>query len=91
MEDLLNIIRWRTTWQGTYKELLDHIHSKGKESGIKSAKGMANLLKRHAPAFRAQGIEVEFLGRGRGGNRVHLYDTETQNNVHHVHTDEIPF
>ena len=91
MEDLLGIIRFRRKWEGTYKELLDHISADGKDRGIKSAKGMSNLLKRYAPAFRAQGVDVEFLGHGRNGNIVRIQAMEELTDVHNVHTHAFPF
>jgi hypothetical protein len=91
MEDLLGIIRFRRQWQGTFKELLEFLNADGKDRSIKTARGMASELRRTAPAFRAQGIEVEFLGHGRNGHRVQLYESGVQNDGHNGHTDEIPF
>jgi len=91
MEDLLGIIRFRKQWEGTYKELLDHLSADGKDRGIRSPKGLANLIKRYAPAFRAQGVDVFFLGHSRNGNVVRLQERGAALDPHKVHPPEIPF
>ncbi len=78
-------------WEGTVKQLKIRLerHEPGHGEGWpKSPKGLADALRRMAPALRSDGIEVAFRARQRDGYHVSVFakDTIIQNNVHHVHT-----
>ena len=58
------------TWQGTAGQLYDLLNShvfSDRTSWPRSPKGLADQLRRIAPAYRAKGIEITHLGHGREG------------------------
>lgn len=62
------ILPW--TWQGTAGQLYDLLNTQNmsdRGSWPRSPKGLADQLRRIAPAYRAKGIEISHLGHSREG------------------------
>ncbi len=62
-------------WEGTAGELLEQLRCRASETDLRarefpsSPKALANALRRIAPALRATGIQIEWMGRKGHGNR----------------------
>ena len=72
VKELIDI---RKNYHGTFKQLkvtLDQSHRQDGEGWPKSPKGLADALRRSAPALRETGIEIEFLGHQRDGSYVSI-------------------
>jgi hypothetical protein len=59
-------------WQGTTTALFDHLNMSGhadRSAWPRSPKGLADQLRRIAPAFRTKGIEITYAGHTRQGGQ----------------------
>jgi len=57
-------------WQGTAGQLYERLNGYGiadRSTWPRSPKGLADQLRRIAPAYRAKGIEISHLGHSRDG------------------------
>jgi hypothetical protein len=70
------------TLRGNYREILDKLKNHARDSVYdplpldfpKTARGLANKLKRLIPALRLEGIEVNLNGRSHGKNHIEIRD-----------------
>ena len=63
-------------FEGTVGHLLDRLDDfrpRGDTGWPKSAKGLADALRRYAPPLRLLGVAVEFEAKGRHGRKVRIY------------------
>ncbi len=61
---------WPLHWQGTAGQLYERLNGYGiadRSTWPRSPKGLADQLRRIAPAYRAKGIEISHLGHSRDG------------------------
>ena len=78
-------------WTGTFKALKEELDEYRQQGQVwpASPKGLADVLRRMAPALRSVGIHVKPLGHKRDGWHVHVsfkVKKETINNDHDSHT-----
>ncbi len=94
---VVDMIRDRQLWEGTpanLKRLLEEKYRHSGEGWPGSAKGLAEILRRMAPAFRQLGVEIEFLPRRADGRPVRVSTISgfsvSENKVHNVqkYTDD---
>ena len=84
------LARNETGFEGTVQDLLARLemHKPGGESWPRSAKGLADALRRLAPGLRQIGINARIGERSKHGYRVTLMsspDAAQTGKVHHVH------
>jgi len=75
------------SFSGSYNALYTRLSGKYKPDmagWVKSAKGLANQIKRQKPALRAIGIEIT-LDNQRHKDGFHVHIKRIENNVHQVH------
>ena len=70
----------RTSYEAPAGHLLNALggYKEGTEAWPSSPKGFADLLRRHAPALREIGIELQFLGHSRDGNHISIKNIAEQ-------------
>lgn len=72
-----------TPWQGTAAMLFERLerYSNDRSAWPRSPKGLSDQLRRIAPAFRAKGIEITYLGHTRQGGQWRIANIKNNANA----------
>lgn len=93
-EPLQMLMKGRSEWLGTAKELLDDVSKQAGESVVKtrdwpkSPRSISGLLRRMAPNLRASGLDVEFTTPH--GKRLIVLTNRTGMKIRTTGTDTVP-